>query len=157
MQHIRIKLSCRFPKFLVTIWTKSDPYLRYIFYLLNFHFSSLVENRNFYKVYSSPKSMIGSSNYSPNVIGGILMLHNQKNNWLWTLQCTPQPKKFLAVEPSICATAKNSFGCGTFSVRHSQNLAVESVRTHVICMLLLPDDYCLDSDLIPRILEIFEF
>jgi len=29
----------------------------------------------------------------------------------------------------MCATAGNSFGCGTFSVRHSQNLAVESVRT----------------------------
>ena len=56
--------------------------------------------------------MIGSSNDSPNVIGSILMLHSQKKYWLWTLQCTPQPKKFLAVEPSICATAKNSFGCG---------------------------------------------
>ena len=73
--------------------------------------------------------MIGSSNDSPNVIGSILMLHSQKKYWLWTLQCTPQPKKFLAVEPSICATAKNSFGCGASSVRHSQNLAVESVRT----------------------------
>ena len=73
--------------------------------------------------------MIGSSNYSPNVIGRILMLHSQKKYWLWTLQCTPQPKKFLAVEPSICATAKKSFGCGASCVRHSQNLAVESVRT----------------------------
>ena len=39
-----------------------------------------------------------------------------KNFWLWSLPCAPQPKKNLAVDPSMCATAKNNFGCGLFSV-----------------------------------------
>ena len=59
-----------------------------------------------FQLYSSPKSVIGPSSHGPHVIGCILMLHSQK--------------KKLAVEPVVCATAKKVFGCGAFSVRHSQ-------------------------------------